>query len=74
MTLEYIETVHPGFVFAALKGLPKGWSYRIYDNPVEGVRATSKAIGNGSVRHYTFHTFDEAMAHGIAWAKRRMEK
>lgn len=81
LSLTYSETYLPrtGSTVAHLVNLPHGWSYKITVpyavlTGVEGalVVSTSRADGDGSVRHYTFRTYQEALDHGTAWAKRRI--
>ena len=52
--------------------LPSGYHYRIIVRENGGCECDSRAFGNGSVRHYSFRTYEEAQEHALAWCKRKL--
>ena len=76
--LELDHTIHADRETFNLHGLPKAYDgrpylYRItYD--AGKITATSRAEGNGSVRHYSFQTLSQAFDHASAWGKRKIQE
>jgi len=50
----------------------KQYAYQIRVRTDGWCECRSRAGGNGSIRYYTFQTLDEAMAHAVTWAKRKI--
>jgi len=73
--IEFFESyMLDGSMTARVKSpdLPKGMGYTITLWNDGKVTARSRAHGNGSVRYYSHSTYDEALAHGYAWAQRKI--
>ena len=78
--MEFIETYHSdGKITSRLAcaDLPisydgKRYSYNIRVRIDGRCECISRAEGCGSVRYYSFRTYDLAMAHATAWAKRKI--
>ncbi len=73
--IDFTETVLPmGGMRARVRAgdLPDGMYYHITLWADGKVTSKSRANGNGSVRYYTHRTYDEALAHGFNWAKRKV--
>jgi hypothetical protein len=76
--LELDHTCNASFELFHLRGLPQAYDNRSYKYEITRwlhngrIEATSRGEGNGSVRHYTFKTLDEAFSHALMWGKRRI--
>lgn len=73
--IDFTETILPlGGMKARVRadGLPAGMYYHITLRHDGRVTSKSRANGNGSVRYYTHRTYEEALAHGYNWAKRKV--
>lgn len=53
-------------------GLPSGMYYQIQLRADGKCLAKSRAYGNGSIRYYSHRSYEEALAHGFQWAKRKV--
>jgi hypothetical protein len=78
--MEFIETYQPGGEITSrlvCADLPiaydrKRYSYNIKVRVDGWCECISRAEGGGSVRYYSFRTYDLAMAHATSWAKRKI--
>lgn len=73
--IEFIETaLADGHMQSRLRadGLPSGMYYSITVWADGRCTASSRGYGNGSVRYYDHASYDEAMQHATAWAKRKL--
>ena len=73
--IDFFETALPhGHMSVRLRAtdLPAGMYYHIKVQPDGKATAKSRAHGNGSVRYYHHATYDEALDHATAWARRKI--
>jgi len=73
--IDFFETHFPDGTMSArvrADGLPKGMHYCVTLWSDGKCTARSQAYGNGSVRYYTHRTYEAALAHAYAWAKRKI--
>lgn len=77
--IDFTEIVYPGRgMRAVLKSeqLPAGMSYVIdamdMANGKTAFQSRSQAYGRGSRRYYTHSSYQAALDHGTAWAKRKI--
>lgn len=72
--IEFIENTTSTSFQAHLRaaGLPATMRYTVFQEIDGKVWSQSKAYGLGSTRYYSFKTYDEALEHGVKWAKRKI--
>ena len=78
--MEFKETYHPtGEITSRLvcDELPAAYDGRRYSwvitvKPNGVCHSRSRAEGNGSVRYYYDFSYDDAMAHAVSWAERKI--
>lgn len=73
--IEVKEAAVPGGMRASIVSpeLPQGMYCVIYpDSRVGGYIRKNRANGNGSIRYEPYRDYNEAIADGVKWAKRKI--
>ena len=72
---EFKETYLPdGCMKVALvePRLPAGMFCRMHVHPTRGTQSITQANGKGSRRYHFFPSYEQAQAHALAWAARKI--